>query len=130
MKLGPQIYISAAVALVIAAAIFVATLLSNHKIASLERDIESAKAAAEEIQSIADELEKRSYEYKAKTEYLEQQLAEIQAIARKQDEELETLTNSVSGARRDVDRARSIRSIDATADELCRKLAELGHGCQ
>ena len=67
--------------------------------------------------------------YKQKIEYLEGKLAEIQTIARKQDEELEKLNTNTHSARTDVDRARRTSSITADADELCQKLAELGHAC-
>jgi chromosome segregation ATPase len=104
-------------------------LWSNHKIASLERDVETAKAIAAEKQTAAERLETQAAEYKAKTEYLEQQIAEINAIATKQNEELEKLSKTTDSARRDVERARNIRSVTATADQLCAKLADLGHPC-
>jgi hypothetical protein len=111
--------------------IFVAMhLWSNHKIASLERDVEIAKAAADVKQTAAALLETRAAEYKAKTDYLEQQIAEINAIATKQNEELEKLSETTDSARRDVERARNIRSVAANADQLCAKLADLGHACQ
>jgi chromosome segregation ATPase len=107
----------------------ITSLWSNHKIASLERDVETAKAAAAEKQTAAAQLETRAAEYKAKTEYLEQQIAEINAIATKQNEELEKLSKTTDSARRDVERTRNIRSVAATADQLCAKLADLGHPC-
>ena len=110
--------------------IFIATQLwSNHKIASLERDVETAKAAAAEKQSAAAQLEQQAVQYKAKTQYLEKQIAEINAIATKQNEELEKLSKATDSARRDVERARNIRSVAATANQLCSKLADLGHPC-
>jgi septal ring factor EnvC (AmiA/AmiB activator) len=104
-------------------------LWSNHKIASLERDVETAKAIAAEKQTAAERLETQAAEYRAKTEYLEQRIAEINAIATKQNEELEKLSKTTDSARRDVERARNIRSVTATADQLCAKLADLGHPC-
>ena len=104
-------------------------LWSNHKIASLEREIENSKTIAAEKQSAATQLETQAAEYKAKTEYLEQQIAEINAIATKQNEELEKLSKTTDSARRDVERARNVRSVAATADQLCAKLADLGHSC-
>jgi hypothetical protein len=105
-------------------------LWSSHQVSRLEYEAYTAKSAADAAEAKANEHEQTAAAYRAKTEYLEDQLAGIQAIARKQDEELETLNNSVGDARRNVDRSRSIRSISASADELCRKLAELGHGCR
>ena len=105
-------------------------LWSNHKIASLEREVETAKTVAAEKQTAAEQLETQAAEYKAKTEYLEQQIAEINAIATKQNEELEKLSKTTDSARRDVERARNIRSVAANADQLCAKLADLGHACE
>ena len=127
MKIDP--YIIAAAAILIISTI-AATLWSNHKIASLEHEVETAKAAAAEKESAAGELERRAAEYKAKTEYLEQQIAEINAIATKQNEELEKLSKTTDSARRDVERARNMRSVAATVDQLCTTLADLGHPCQ
>ena len=130
MKLTTIHYIIAAAA-VLTIAIFTAMhLWSNHKIASLEREIENSKTIAAEKQSAAAQLETQAAEYKAKTEYLEQQIAEINAIATKQNEELEKLSKTTDSARRDVERARNIRSVAATASELCTKLANLGHKCE
>jgi predicted RNase H-like nuclease (RuvC/YqgF family) len=122
-------YITAGAVLMIAIVI-VMHLWSNHKIASLERDVETARSAAVEKQTAAAQLETRATEYEAKTEYLQQQIAEINAIATKQNEELEKLSKTTDSARRDVERARNIRSVAATADQLCAKLADLGHACQ
>ena len=77
----------------------------------------------------ADAKEADAEIYRAKIEYLDARLNEIQTIARKQDEELEKLNTSVNSARADIGRARGVRSVTATADELCAKLAELGHPC-
>jgi chromosome segregation ATPase len=130
MKLTLTQYIIGAAAAFILAVIFAMHLWSNHKIASLERDVETARSTAAEKQSAAELLETQAAEYKAKTEYLEQQIAEINAIATKQNEELEKLSKTTDSARRDVERARNIRSVAATADQLCVKLADLGHGCE
>lgn len=102
---------------------------SNYKIGKLERVVESAKADANEKAAAANALEKQAAIYAAKTEYLEQKLAEIQAIARKQDEELEKLNISTNAARGRMERARRVRTVAATADELCGKLEEIGHPC-
>jgi len=119
----------------LAAAVLVAALLtgmhlwSNHKIASLEREVERARAVADEKEHAGELSEQRAAEYKAKTEYLEQQIAEINAIAQKQDEELGNLSKNVDSARGNVERARRIRSVASTARDLCAKLADLGHPC-
>jgi predicted RNase H-like nuclease (RuvC/YqgF family) len=131
MSLQIKLYLALAV---VTAAVMIGTtagyLWSNRRIARLEHETHEAKAAGSAAQARADDHQRRAEIYKAKTEYLEGQLAEIREIARRQDEELEKLDASVGNARRDVERARSIRSIDADVDELCRKLAELGHGCR
>ena len=105
-------------------------LWSNHKIAKLEREVGDAKAAALETQRTAGEKEKESGEYKAKIDYLEQERDALNATRQKQDEELKKLSATVDNARRDVRRTRGVRTKPATVDELCAKLAELGHACQ
>ena len=122
--------IAAAIGAVVLIVILGSWAWSSYKIGELERGIESAKKVADEKTAAAEQQEKQSAEYAAKTKYLEQKLAEIQAIARKQDEELEKLKTNTAAARNDAERARSIRSIASTADELCQRLAEVGHGCQ
>ena len=129
MKLTSTHYIIAAAAFFVITIIIATQLWSDHKIASLERDVETAKAAATEKQTAAEQFETQAAEYKAKTEYLEQQIAEINAIATKQNEELEKLSKNTDSARRDVEHTRNIRSVAATANQLCAKLAELGHKC-
>ena len=128
MNLKIQIYVViAAVALI---ACVTSWLWSNHKIAGLERDVENAKTLAVEKQNTANEKEKLAGEYKAKNEYLEQQIDSLRAVAQKQDEELQKLSANVDNARADVSRTHSVRSAAATLTELCTKLADLGHGCQ
>ena len=129
MKLTSTHYIIAAAAFFVITIIIATQLWSNHKIASLERDVETARSEAFEKQTAAAQLESQAAEYKAKTEYLEQQIADINAIATKQNDELEKLSKTTDSARRDVERARNIRSVAATADQLCAKLADLGHPC-
>ena len=129
MNTNLKIYLAGVV--VLAGAVFiVGGLWSGHKIATLEREVETAKTLAVEKQTAADNLEQEANQYKAKTEYLEQQLAELQARAKKQDEELESLSKTTNSARADVDRARRVRSVATTADQLCAKLAELDHPCR
>ena len=130
MKLTSTHYMVAAAVFSIIAIVAVMHLWSNRKITALERDIENAKVTATEKQTAAAALETHAAEYKAKTEYLEQQIAELGAIATKQNEELEKLSKTTDSARRDVERARNIRSVAATADQLCAKLADLGHPCR
>ena len=103
---------------------------SSYRTAKLEKAVVAAKTEADTKTRSADESEKRSAEYAAKTEYLEQKLVETSEIARKQNEELEKLKNDTAARRNDAARARSVRSIAATADELCERLAEIGHPCQ
>jgi peptidoglycan hydrolase CwlO-like protein len=130
MKLTTKIYIGLAIVAVLATGIIVGTTWSNHTIATLEHAVNQSKKDADtsEKSAIAKEIE--AAEYKQKIDYLERQLTEIQSIARKQDEELKNLNNNSRNARGDLDRARRTRSIEATATELCVRLAELGHGCE
>ena len=129
MKLDIKTYLIAGAIAAVVISLLVSGIWSGHKINSLEREIETAKSLAAEKQTAADQLEQQADQYKAKTEYLEQQLADLQAIARKQDEELESLSKTTNSARADVDRARRVRSVATTADQLCAKLAELNHPC-
>ena len=85
---------------------------------------------AAQKEKLAGELETKSRIYEAKIAYLESNLAELKTLARKQDEELKNIEITTGRARADVERVRSIRSAAATADEVCRKLADLGHPCQ
>ena len=128
MKPLTKIYI--AIAAVIAVATIAGATWSNHKIAKLENEVEAAMKKADEVQQLAAEKEIQAAEYKQKIDYLEQKLADIQTIARKQDEELEKLEHSSRHALNDTERARRTRTIAATAGQLCQKLAELGHGCE
>ena len=127
MNLRTQIYL-AAIAIVVVACV-TSWLWSNHKIAKLEREVGDAKAIAVEKRSIADDREKQAAEYKAKTEYLEQQIAALKNAAAKQDENLKQISINVDNARADVRRTRNTRTTAATLAELCTKLAELNHPC-
>ena len=129
MTLQTKIYIVSAIAAIFAIGIVSGSLWSNHKIAKLENAVETAKDAALSSQQSAIRKETEAAEYKQKIDYLERQLTEIQTTARKQDEELEKLNVNSGRARRDVERSRNTRSINATNAELCAKLAELGHAC-
>ena len=105
-------------------------LYSEAKIRRLERVVETVEQQAKASEETAVAAENAAGEYRKKIEFLETELAAIGAIARRQDEELERIGGDVGAARRNVERARSVRAIGATADELCAKLAELGHPCQ
>ena len=125
-----KIYIAMAITTIVAISMFGGAAWSNHKIGKLEKAVETAKREADKMEIQATAKESEAIQYKAKTEYLEKQLTEIQKIARKQDDELEKLNINTRGARGPMDRARRTRSIATTADELCAKLAELEHPCE
>jgi uncharacterized protein HemX len=124
-----NIYVLIAVAGVLIAGITVGSLWLNHKVALLERQVATAKEHSDTVEKSAADKEMQSAEYKAKIEYLESKLAEFSAIARRQDEELQKLETNTAAARGDAERARRVRSIATTADQLCGKLEELGHPC-
>ena len=105
------------------------TLISNQQLRTLERRVEAARQEAEVMEKQSQIAEAKAREYVRKIEYLEGELTAIGQIARRQDEELKAISGDVGNARRDVERARSIRAIDATTDELCARLAKLGHAC-
>ena len=105
------------------------TLISNHQLRTLERQINQAKQTADETEKQSQIAEAKAGEYIKKIEYLESELTAIGEIARRQDEQLKAISGDVGAARRDVERARSIRAIDTTTDELCARLANLGHPC-
>ena len=130
MNLQTKVYLAAGVAAFVIVIVGVGAIWSNHKIAQAERAVETAKTAADEKEKLAAAKETEAAAFREKNEYLETKIAEIQAIARKQDDEIEKFKSNTAGARSDVDRARGVRSIAATADELCTKLAEVGHPCQ
>lgn len=124
-----NIYIVLATAILLSAGIIGGQVWSGHKIKKLEAAVEAAKNAATETGRTAAEKENDANIYKAKIEHLEQQIAEINDTARRQDEKLKTQNTNTVRARRDVDRSRGVRSIDTNADELCANLAGLGHPC-
>jgi len=107
----------------------IASMVSNARLRSMERAVDAAKEQAAANEEAAAAAEVLAAEHVKKIEYLENELAGIGRIARRQDEEIEKIGGDVGGARRDVERARSVRAIDASIEELCRKLAELGHPC-
>ena len=109
--------------------VFVSWMYSEAKVRRLERVIDSAKQQARTSEEAAVAAESAAGEYRKKIEYLETELAAIGSIARRQDEELGKIGGDVGNARRDVERARSIRAVGTTADQLCAKLGELGLPC-
>ena len=117
-------------AAVLIAGLAIVSLVSNYKLHTLERRVEAAKQRAEGLEKQSYIAEAKAGEYVKKIEYLEGELTAIGQIARRQDEELKAISGDVGAARRDVERARSFRTIDTTTDELCARLANLGHACQ
>lgn len=110
--------------------IAIVSLWSNADVNKAERRAETQKAAAENAEDAAAEIEKKQNEQKAKIEYLEGEIETLRNEARRKDEELKRLGVDVRVARDRVERAKRTRTIDADADELCRKLESLGHGCE
>lgn len=110
--------------------ILIGSAWSHFTVRGLERDIKMAKEQAANKQAIADAKEKEAEKFRLEAERLEGTLAEIQKIAKKQDEELEKISNETGTARDAAARARGVRAINSTSAELCRRLAELGHGCE
>lgn len=128
LRRRPWLLVAAAlVPLVVAAAGH--RIWSERRLAGRERAADERYAEGRTADERAAELEKRAAAYTEKIDRLEQTIAEIGEIARRQDEELEKIGGRVADARGRVERARSLRSIESTAAELCAKLADLGHGC-
>lgn len=128
MNTKTKIYISVAAAVILA--FLFAGLWQSYQVTKLERSVRDARQAADEKQTQAAARELEAAEYKQKSEYLEQQLADIQTNKRKQDEKLERSITNARLARGDVERAKRSRTIPAQTVELCAKLAELGHACE
>ncbi len=122
-----KLILAVAAAAVLAAA--AATIVSNVRLRSLERNVEIATERARTLEETAREAESRAAEHKQKIEYLEAEIAGIGRIARKQDEELKKISGDIGNARSDVERAKRIRTVGTTAAELCGKLEELGYPC-
>jgi chromosome segregation ATPase len=122
--------LAAAAAAAIILAVTITWLWSSHQIAKLESEVTKTKNAADEKEQTAARLETEAAEYKQKIDHLERDLAAIQQLARKQDEELTKLNSISNNARADVERARRTKSVASSAAELCQKLAELGYPCQ
>ena len=122
-----KLILAVAAAAVLAAA--AATIVSNVRLRSLERNVEIATERARTLEETAREAESRAAEHKQKIEYLEAEIAGIGRLARKQDEELKKISGDIGNARSDVERAKRIRTAGANAAELCGKLEELGYPC-
>lgn len=129
MTTRTKIYLIAAAVAMIVTGILAGAAWSEYRLSKLEAEIDGARTRADTMTTAADEAERRASQYAAKIEYLETTLAGIQAIAQKQDEELQKLNTDTRTARSRVDAARRVRTVTATADQLCQKLAEVGHGC-
>lgn len=111
-------------------AIAAVSLRSTVDTKSDEQRVETQKAAAEEAEAAADELEKTQNEQRAKIEYLEEELETLRERTRRKDEELKRNDVVFRDARDRVERAKRTRSIEKGIDELCRRLDDLGHGCE
>lgn len=127
MNTQTKIYIGIALAVLTIAAFVFSSIWTTRKFANLERELRDAKQTVQTADKLAATREIEAAAYKQKLEYLENNLSEIQTIARKQDEELEKLNINSRDARTNVDRTRRTRTIDTTAAELCAKLAEVGY---
>lgn len=127
MTTQTKLIIAGAAVLILGLAI--ATLISNHRLRKLDNQITEAKQRADELGRQSQTAETKAAEYKQKIEFLEGELTAIASVARRQDEQLKAISGDVGAARRDVERARGIRAIDTTTDELCARLANLGHAC-
>src|SRR5437868_4600092 len=84
-----KIYILLGLAAVLVIGTVAGSLWSNHKTARLERESQTAIEKAANSEARADELERDAAGYKAKIDYLEHQLDDIQATAKQQDEQLQ-----------------------------------------
>lgn len=102
---------------------------ANYKIGKLENAVSKAKERSEELERTAVLKEAEAAENVEKIAYLERQLGEIKDLARKQDEQLERLSDYSGRVRGDLDRARRTRVVPTDEPRLCAKLAELGHPC-
>lgn len=125
-----KMWLIAGCAAALLALIAIFSLRTSIDIKKADERAEAKKAAAETAEDAAAELEKRQNEQTAKIEYLETEIEKLRDEARRKDEELKRLGARVRIARDRVTDAKRTRSIDTNADELCRRLAELGHGCE
>lgn len=110
---------------------FGGSMVSSFETRKLEREVTAAKDNAKRWEDTAAKREIEAAQFKEKIEFLESNLVENQKIARTQDEKLEKAAGVTSRARADVRRAAGVQSIpDTDTNDLCTKLAELGHGCE
>ncbi len=129
MHTQTKLYVGLAFAAIIALGLLGGGLVADRKVKVLENVVTKLRLAAETAEQSSAAREIEAAEHRQKIDYLETKISEIKNIARRQDEELETLSIISRNARGDLERTRRIRSVAATADELCAKLAELGHAC-
>lgn len=129
MQTQTKIYIGITLAAVTIAAFIGSSIWTTRKFTDLERELFEARQAVQSADRVAAKRELEAATYKQKLEYLENNLSQIQTIARKQDEELQKLNNNSRDARSNVERARRIRPTAVTNADLCAKLVEIGYGC-
>ncbi len=130
MNLSRQTIYIAIAAVVLLATIAGIDTFRRYRENRLASAVSKASAAAAESEKRANALAIEAVAYREKIGYLESQLADINKIARRQDEEIKQHSLRSSSARTDVERARRVSAIETTVDELCTKLGELGHGCR
>ena len=131
MNLTRNHYIALALAALLVITFATGIYISERRIRHLEQTIETQKQNAATLEARAAGLELTAEQYRAKTAYLEQQLTQLQSLAQKQDEQLQTLDRTTDAARRNVARTRNTSpDPPRTAAELCQKLAALGHTCE
>jgi chromosome segregation ATPase len=130
MTLKQKLDIAAAALLILLTGLLIGTLRSHLELRRLDREIEAANQTAAAKQTEASQFQLQADELRTRSQFLEGRLNELQTLATKQDEQLKTLDTTLNSARNDVDRTRRIRTAATTAADLCRKLAELGHGCR
>jgi hypothetical protein len=125
-----QIKICIAIAIAVLAFVAGVAGWANYKVGRLDDAVAEAKHKAAVLERAATLKEAESAGYVEKIAYLERRLGEINNLARKQDEQLERLSNNSRRVRGDLDRARRTRVVPADDAALCGKLAELGHACE
>ena len=129
MTIDRKIKLAAALVAVVMIAACIGYVWQGFRVRTLEREAAAFEDRARTATREADEWRVRAQTYSDRIGKLESGLAEIEAIARRQDEELKKLGADSNSARVGVERARRVRAVGTNAAELCRRLAELGHGC-
>lgn len=94
------IFAAAAVLAVIAIA---SATASHYKLRRLESAVQKAANAADRTQKAANELEKRTYEYKQEIQSLETRIETLRDEAARQDAELRRIADDADSARRALD---------------------------